>query len=63
MNNVDNILNKIHKGDLNINCQEPFMGIVIKGLLYNLNKDIKVRNISVPHFILHTGDDRMWLEA
>lgn len=39
------------------------MGIIIKGLLYNLNKDIKVRNISVPHFILHTGDDRMWLEA
>jgi hypothetical protein len=63
ISNINNILDKIHKGDLNINGQEPFMGIVLKGLLYNLNKDIKIRNLSVPHYVLHTGDDRLWLET
>lgn len=62
-NNLKNILEKIYKGDLNVNGQEPFIGIVLKGLLYNLNKEIKIRNIPVPHFILHTGDDRLWLET
>ena len=57
------IVNKIRKGDLDINVQELFLSTVVKGLLYNLNKDIKVRGEYVPHFILHTGDDRMWLET
>ena len=63
MSDINNIINKIHQGVLDVNIQELFMSILIKGLLYNLNNDIKIRNISVPHFILHTGDDRMWLET
>lgn len=53
----------IRKGDLDINVQDLFLSIVIKGLLVNLKNDIKIRNKPVPHFILHTGDDRMFLEA
>lgn len=63
MIDIDKIINDIRNGVVDINTQENFMSILIKGLLYNLNGCIKVRNIPVPHFILHTGDDRMWIEA
>lgn len=61
--NINTIVNNIRTGVLDVNVQELFISSILKGLLYNLNKDIKIRNISVPHIILHTGDDRMWLEA
>ena len=61
--NVNKIINSIRNGDLDINVQDLFLSIIIKGLLYNLNNSIKVRNKEVPHYILHTGDDRMYLEA
>lgn len=65
MNNdiINNVVNDIRNGVLDVNIQELFVSSLIKGLLFNLNKDIKIRNISVPHMILHTGDDRMWLET
>lgn len=62
-NDLNELIDKIHNGELNINGQEPFIGILLKGLLYKLNSEIKIRNKSVPHLILHTGDDRMWLET
>ena len=61
--NINIVVNNIRTGVLDVNVQELFVSSIIKGLLYNLNRDIKIRNISVPHIILHTGDDRMWLEA
>jgi hypothetical protein len=61
--NSSYIVDNIRSGALDINVQELFFSAIIKGLLYNLNKDIKIRNERVPHFILHTGDDRMWLET
>lgn len=64
MNNAtDKIVNDIRTGNLDINVQDLFLSIVIKGLLYDLNKCIYIRKESVPHFILHTGDDRMYLET
>lgn len=63
MIDIDKIINDIRNGVVDINTQENFMSILIKGFLYNLNGCIKVRNIPVPHFILHTGDDRMWIET
>jgi hypothetical protein len=63
MSSVVNIVNDIRNGIIDVNIQENFMSILIKGLLYNLTGCIKVRNNPVPHFILHTGDDRMWLET
>ena len=63
ISNASIIAEKIQKGDLDINVQELFLSTILKGLLYNLNNDIKIRGEAVPHFILHTGDDRMWLET
>ena len=63
MIDIDKLVSRINNGELNINGQEHFFGIILKGLLYKLNTEIKVRNKPVPHFILHTGDDRMWLET
>lgn len=57
------IIESIRNGKLDINVQSLFLSKVIKGLLYNLNGDIKVRGINVPHYIMHTGDDRMFIEA
>lgn len=63
MNNTNEIINKMINGDIDVNSQELFVSKLIKGLLYNLNNQIKVRGKFVPHYILHTGDDRMYLEA
>lgn len=56
------IIENIRKGEIDINNQDLFFSILIKGLLLNLNDSIDIRNKSVPHFILHTGDDIMYLE-
>jgi hypothetical protein len=61
--NVEIVAEKIRKGVLDINVQELFFSVLIKGLLYKLNKEIKIRGIYVPHMILHTGDDKMWIET
>jgi hypothetical protein len=60
---TNKIVDRVRKGDLNVNVQELFFSALIKGLLVNLKNDIKIRNNSVPHYIIHTGDDRMWLET
>lgn len=56
------IINDIKSGVLDVNGQELFIPLVIKGLLLSLNKNIFVRKQSVPHYIIHTGDDTMFLE-
>lgn len=63
MNDVNKIVADIRNGDLDVNVQDLFLSVLIKGLIYNLNGDIKIRNKPVPHYIMHTGDDRMFLEA
>lgn len=63
MDNVEIVADKIRKGILDINVQELFFSVLIKGLIYQLNKEIKIRDIYVPHMILHTGDDRVWLDT
>ena len=57
------IVYEIRNGDLDINVQDLFLSTLIKGLLYNLNGAIKIRGNNVPHYIMHTGDDRMFIEA
>ena len=61
--NTNKIVTAIRNGDLDINVQDLFLSIMIKGLLLNLKNDIKIRKEPVPHYIMHTGDDRMFLEA
>ena len=57
------IAEQIRNGVLDVNIQELFFSALIKGLLYKLNTEIKIRDEYIPHMILHTGDDRMWLET
>lgn len=63
MDNSAIVADKIRNGVLDVNVQELFFSILIKGLLYKLNTEIKIRGIDIPHMILHTGDDKMWIEA
>ena len=59
---VKEIVEKIRKGEIDINNQELFLSTVLKGLLIELNKDITIRNIPIPHFIVHTGSAVFYLE-
>lgn len=56
------IIEQIKKGEIDCNNQSLYFSILIKGLLLELNKEIKIRNIPIPHIILHTGDDIMYLK-
>lgn len=53
---------KIIKGEIDVNNHELFMSTLFRALLYNLNHQIMLRDKNIPHFILNTGDDIMYLE-
>lgn len=55
------IIEQIRAGKIDCNNQELFFSIVIKGLIESLNNKILIRNDYVKHFILHTGDDIMYI--
>lgn len=57
-----NIVERIRNGEIDVNNQQNIFSTIIKGLIVNLNKDISIRGILVPHMILHTGDDTLYLE-
>lgn len=57
----EQLWNKIRKGEVDPNHQELFFLAMIKALIYDLNKNLKVRGEYVPHFIVNTGDDTMYL--
>lgn len=62
MNATKKIVEKIRAGEIDINNQELFFSTFIKGLLLKLNQDISIRNIPVPHIVVHTGSDALYLE-
>lgn len=57
----DKVLMGIRKDEIDINNQDLFFSILIKGLLTKLDDRIKIRNIQIPHFIVGVGDDTMYL--
>lgn len=59
---MEDIINDIKTKKIDINNQELFFSILIKGLMLSLNRDISIRNIPIPHIIVHTGSDIMYLE-
>lgn len=59
---IEAVVENIRKGVIDINNQELFFSTLIKGVLKKLEEDIKIRNISVPHMIIHTGSDAFYLE-
>lgn len=62
MINNNDLIDKIRREEIDINNQELFFANLIKGLMVNLNKDISIRGIPVPHIIVHTGSDALYLE-
>lgn len=59
---ISELTNKIRRGEIDYNNQSRFFGLVIKGLLWKLRQDIQIRGMVVPHYIVNTGDDVMYLE-
>lgn len=57
------LTNKIRRGEIDINNQSLFFSILIKGLMRHLYDEISIRGIPVPHIILNTGDDLMYLDV
>lgn len=55
--------NKLKGREIDINNQQLFFSIVAKGFIYKLNENLKLRGMSIPHYILNTGDDIMYLEV
>lgn len=63
MGNEKDIINKIRREEIDINNQSLFFSILIKGLLQRLDDDIAIRGKKIPHIIINTGDDTMWLSV
>lgn len=59
---IMDIVERIRNGEIDVNNQQNIFSTIIKGLIVNLNKDISIRGILVPHMILHMGDDTLYLE-
>ena len=59
----EEVWRKFRTGEVDINNQQIFMSILLKGLLYDLNRNLKIRGVNIPHYILNTGDDILYLEA
>lgn len=57
-----NLRNKILKGEIDINNQSYFFKLLIKSFIFDLNRKLSIRNIPLKHFVLNTGDERMYLE-
>ena len=53
----------LRRGNVDINNQQLFFSIIAKGFIYKLNQNLKLRGKSIPHYILNTGDDIMYLEV
>lgn len=56
------VVQNIREGKIDINNQELFFSSLIKGLMLRLDDDISIRGIAIPHIIVHTGSDQMYLE-
>lgn len=53
---------KVVKGEIDVNNQELFIRTLFRSLVHNLNNQINLRERKIPHFVLNTGDDIMYLE-
>lgn len=58
-----NILKEIQEGKRDINAQASFFSNMYKSLILNLNKYVKLRGKAIPHIVINTGDDIMYLEV
>lgn len=49
------------ENNIDPNNQQLFFSKLIKSFMLDLKRLIKIRGIEVPHMILNTGDDTMWV--
>lgn len=61
--NVKDIRKKVIREEIDINALENFFSKLLKGLMADLVDSIRVRGKAVPHLIINTGDDIMYLEV
>lgn len=59
--NSKELVEKMRRGEVDCNNSQNFFSTLIKALMLDLNNIIKIRSIPVPHMIINTGDDTMWL--
>lgn len=55
------LVNSIRSGEIDPNNHQSFFGTMIRALILDLNKLMKIRGIPVPHMVINTGDDTIWL--
>ena len=58
-----NILKRIQDRDIDINAQASFFSNMYKALILDLNQYVKLRGKQIPHIVINTGDDTMYLEV
>lgn len=58
---MSDTITKLRTGELDCNNNQLFFSTLIKGLMVDLRSFMKIRGIPVPHMIINTGDDTMWL--
>lgn len=51
----------IRNEELDCNNLQLFFSALIKGLMVDLRKLVSIRGVPVPHMIINTGDDTVWL--
>lgn len=59
---MSNLIEDIRQGKVDVNNQQNIFSLLIKGLILNLGKEVSIRGFQIPHIILNTGDDVMYLE-
>ena len=52
---------QMRSGEIDCNNTELFFSDLIKGLMSKLDDDISIRSEKIPHIILNTGDDLVYL--
>lgn len=55
------IVYAMRKGEIDCNNQQLFFATLLKGLMVDLKTFMRIRGIPVPHEIINTGDDTMWI--
>lgn len=58
---VKELKEKLQKREIEVNGQELFFRSLLKALMYDLNSNLKIRGEYIPHMIINTGDDQMYL--
>ncbi len=59
---MSDLRSKICAGEIDINNIDLFFSGVIKGAIWWMNQNVKIRDEFVPHYIISTGDDIMYKE-